>query len=473
MTRARDLAKLIAGSSTLGGTGELVLKDVDTADGSSPKITFQTGDTDIAADDVLGTIDFQAPDEGTGTDALLVAAGIEAVSEGDFSASSNATKLSFKTGASETATEKMTINSLGNVGIGTASIDVSTQAGGSGYKALQIESDEGGQLNFDHNDAGTGSTLGQINFQRAGEVVAEIEGVTDGATDNGRLSFRTQPDSGALTERMRIDHDGKVGIGTTDPLRQLSLANSGDAEMSFISGTSSNASLLFGDGLTGTDVYRGYIQYQHTDDKMLFATAAVARLTIDSATNTFGFDFTSASPYGGRFMANGSHSHQEGIYLADHSNNLKWKANMDGSSNQVGASNATAHNATSDYRLKENIEDLTDGITKVKQLQPRKFNWISDETDTLEDGFIAHEVATAVPSVVKGSKDGVVVWQEGEVLPDGVSLGDNKLDDDGNTIPEYQGIEYGKLTVVLTKALQEAIAKIEALETKVAALEAE
>ena len=123
MTRARDLAKLISGSSTLGGTGELVLKDVDTADGSSPKITFQTGDTDIAADDVLGTIDFQAPDEGTGTDALLVAAGIEAVSEGDFSASSNATKLSFKTGASETATEKMTIKSDGKVGIGLSDPD--------------------------------------------------------------------------------------------------------------------------------------------------------------------------------------------------------------------------------------------------------------------------------------------------------------------------------------------------------------
>jgi len=107
-------------------------------------------------------------------------------------------------------TTAMIIDSAQNVGIGTASVDVSTQAGGSGYKALQIESDEGGQLNFDHNDAGTGSTLGQINFQRAGEVVAEIEGVTDGATDNGRLAFRTQPDGGALTEVMRIDHDGQI-----------------------------------------------------------------------------------------------------------------------------------------------------------------------------------------------------------------------------------------------------------------------
>ena len=76
------------------------MKDLRTADGSSAQITLQSGDTDIAQDDVLGSI-FQAPDEGTGTDAVLVAGGIEAVSEGDFSSSSNATKLSFKTGASE------------------------------------------------------------------------------------------------------------------------------------------------------------------------------------------------------------------------------------------------------------------------------------------------------------------------------------------------------------------------------------
>ena len=200
----------------------------------------------------------------------------------------------------------------------------------------------------------------------------------------------------------------------------------------------------------------------------------IGLLKLNSASNTFGLDYiTASSPYGMRVRANGSYSHQEGLYLANHSNTLKWKANMDGSSNQAGAASATAFNATSDYRLKENIEDLTDGITKVKQLQPKKYNWISDETDTLEDGFIAHEVATVVPSVVRGSKDEVVVWQKGEELPDGVSLGDNKLDDDGNTIPEYQGIEYGKLVPLLTAALQEAIAKIETLETKVAALEEE
>ena len=91
----------------------LILKNELTADGSAAVFHMQTGETDIAADDVLGTIRFSAPDEGAGTDAITVAAAIEAVSEGDFSASNNATKLSFKTGASEAATEKMTLSSTG------------------------------------------------------------------------------------------------------------------------------------------------------------------------------------------------------------------------------------------------------------------------------------------------------------------------------------------------------------------------
>ena len=227
MTRARDLAKLISGSSTLGGTGELVLKDVDTADGSSPKITFQTGDTDIAADDVLGTIDFQAPDEGTGTDALLVAAGIEAVSEGDFSASSNATKLSFKTGASETATEKMTIKSDGNVAIGTTSpstrLHIVTPDNTTANKITQ----------------GFGSARANINDVVAGgfdsEFVTRDGNVNTGAfirvldvntnssfpttVRGGVLSFGTVDGTdGASTdadEKMRITHGGDVQIGTT------------------------------------------------------------------------------------------------------------------------------------------------------------------------------------------------------------------------------------------------------------------
>jgi len=92
---------------------ELTLKHTATADDKPVVLTLATGETDIAVDDVIGTINFQAPDEGTGTDAILVAAGIEAVSEGHFAADNNATKLSFKTAASAAAAETMSLSSAG------------------------------------------------------------------------------------------------------------------------------------------------------------------------------------------------------------------------------------------------------------------------------------------------------------------------------------------------------------------------
>ena len=110
---------------------------------------------------------------------------------------------------------------------------------------------------------------------------------------------------------------------------------------------------------------------------------------------------------------------------------------------------ATAFNESSDYRLKENVVDITDGITRVKQLQPRRFNFIVDPETTV-DGFVAHEAQIVVPEAVTGTH--------------------NEVDDDGNAV--MQGIDKSKLVPLLTAALQEAIAKIETLETKVAALEA-
>jgi len=63
------------------------------------------------------------------------------------------------------------------------------------------------------------------------------------------------------------------------------------------------------------------------------------------------------------------------------------------------------------------------------------------------------------------------LWEEGDELPEGVVVGDNKLDDDGNTIPDYQGIDQAKLVPLLTSALQEAIGRIETLEARITALE--
>ena len=137
----------------------LTLKTATTSDDTQATLTLQTGDTDIATNDVIGQLHFQAPDEGAGTDAILVAAGIAAISEGNFSASNNATSLVFKTGASEAATEKMRILSDGKVGIGDTSpsgiLEVSdtdnetylvvqnAKSGGSGEGVLSLKNDVG------------------------------------------------------------------------------------------------------------------------------------------------------------------------------------------------------------------------------------------------------------------------------------------------------------------------------------------
>ena len=93
----------------------LILKHTATADDKPVVLTLQTGETDMAANDVIGKIEFQAPDEGTGTDAILVSAAIQAKAEGDHSSSSNATSLEFMTGASEAATAKVRITSAGHL----------------------------------------------------------------------------------------------------------------------------------------------------------------------------------------------------------------------------------------------------------------------------------------------------------------------------------------------------------------------
>ena len=109
---------------------------------------------------------------------------------------------------------------------------------------------------------------------------------------------------------------------------------------------------------------------------------------------------------------------------------------------------STAYNTSSDYRLKENVTPITNGITRFQQLKPSKFNFIVDPDHTV-DGFIAHEAQAVVPECVTGTKDAV--------------------DADGN--PVFQGIDQSKLVPLLTAALQEAIAKIESLETRQSALE--
>ena len=91
----------------------LTLKHNASGDDKFPTFTLAAGDNDIAADDVIGAIDFVAPDEGTGTDAITTAGSIRVISEGDFAADNNASKMSFMLGSSGAASEVMSLSSAG------------------------------------------------------------------------------------------------------------------------------------------------------------------------------------------------------------------------------------------------------------------------------------------------------------------------------------------------------------------------
>ena len=123
-------------------------------------------------------------------------------------------------------------------------------------------------------------------------------------------------------------------------------------------------------------------------------------------------------------------------------------------SNFVGeirtSTTATSYITSSDYRLKENVTYTWDATTRLKQLKPARFNFIAD-ADTTVDGFLAHEAQAVVPEAVTGTH--------------------NEIDDDGN--PVYQGIDQSKIVPLLTKALIESVEKIEQLEARITALEAE
>ena len=112
--------------------------------------------------------------------------------------------------------------------------------------------------------------------------------------------------------------------------------------------------------------------------------------------------------------------------------------------NQPYISTGGVFTDASDVSLKKDITDLTYGIDVLKNLKPRKYKMKADDKEQI--GFIAQEVESVIPEVVDTSE-----------TPNG---------------DEHKGLAYGHLTAVLTKALQEAVAKIEVLETKVAALEA-
>tara|TARA_B110000879_G_scaffold168958_1_gene218739 strand:- start:13 stop:615 length:603 start_codon:yes stop_codon:yes gene_type:complete len=149
--------------------------------------------------------------------------------------------------------------------------------------------------------------------------------------------------------------------------------------------------------------------------------------------------------------------------------NFWYNTGLKGSISTNGSS--VSYNTSSDYRLKTDAQPMVGASARVQALNPVNFEWIADGSRV--DGFLAHEAATVVPESVTGTKD-AMMDEEYEVTP-------AVLDDDGNettpavmgtrSVPAMQGIDQSKMVPLLTAALQEALTKIDTMETRLAALE--
>jgi hypothetical protein len=304
--------------------------------------------------------------------------------------SSSDSNLIFESGAGNT--ERLRCDSSGRLLVGTSSSSEVNTAVFQGNSAAGSAANV--TISSTLNNPTSTQTLGVLSFSDNSHVkAAQIECLRDGGTwtsgtsQPSALKFSTTADgASALTEAMRIDQAQRVAIGSAGGGRKFNVQ-------------SQNAAAFFSAPSDGS---------------------CPDMITIQCGTNAG--DTTT------RYI---NFRRQNGAIIG-----------------YVGMNGASAVNysTSSDYRLKENVTPVSDGITRLQQLKPSRFNFIADPAKTV-DGFLAHEVQTIVPEAITGEKDAV--------------------DDEGN--PEYQGIDQSKLVPLLTAALQEAVAKIESLEARLTA----
>tara|TARA_Y100000114_G_scaffold140370_1_gene145173 strand:- start:715 stop:2067 length:1353 start_codon:yes stop_codon:yes gene_type:complete len=355
-------------------------------------------------------------------------------------------------------TEQVRITSGGLVGLDATSPVGRLQVGGS-----TVSSDN--KLVF-----GKSVTTSESFFpviQQASHDGAGSDLALGATSTSGKVRFFTGASNASATlgassnaERMTITSSGLVGIGTDSPAVELDIAGSG--EMLHLSSTDTNKASIVGKGSSANRWKLGTLdsndsvtlQASNSTGELKFQTGGANERARISSSGRFSIGTTSTS-----FRFNVVSDQSD--YVAQFDRNV----NIDGSfrnhivfrrgGTSVGeiltSQSATQYGTSSDHRLKENVENMTGAIDRVKQLSPKRFSWIVDDLDSPNfDGFLAHEAQSIVPQAASGSH--------------------NEVDGDGN--PVMQAIDHSMLVPLLTGALKEAIAKIETLETKVAALEA-
>ena len=475
----------------------ILLKHTATADDKPINLVLQTGETDMAQDDVIGKISFQAPDEGTGTDAILVSAAIQARAEGDHSSSSNATSIDFLTGASEAAAKKLSITSAGHFvpsadntnDIGTASLEFKD-----GYFDGTLHCDV---LDLAGTEYTSISSLAGIDDQTSSndDQITITDSIVVINEDSDDLDFRVE--SNGNTHMLFVDGgSNQVKIGADTGVGELNVTGSGTVTMAnnFYNDTHADiasnpcieiknsdttdnnfSSILFIDsgGFANGGIHCVNIDHDTSGGGELVFTTRNDDQNSDTITNCGRFnnigDFMVGSSNLSYTDTKGSYMDYRGELVAhvDTSNNgptlfagfssaggtqeMKFQVTADGSVN----SRNNNFGAFSDERLKKDIVDANSQWNDVKAFKFKNFKLKSiDGTDNEKQlGVIAQdlesvspkliiEVDPTVPDILLSSEFGEVeddldrpkIYDNPENLPSGKNIGDPMLDGSGNQL---------------------------------------
>jgi hypothetical protein len=340
-------------------------------------------------------------------------------------------------------TKRLTVKDNGNVGIGTDSpsslLTVDSNAPATTSDSISVKN---------RGITATGHTVG-LRFQYNTAVPSAIRTVnTNISSGAGRLGLFTSPDGTAnnLNEWVTILPAGNVGIGTTNPGEKLEVTgNTSGNWISLIENThTTNGFGLKVKAGDNNDVESFRVANIANDN--LFNVKAAGEVNVNQG--RFNVTTNQNANFVAKFINNAGGGYGIGMDMAAGNHFFFYRSGSGTGSITDNGSNVS-YNTSSDYRLKENIVDLDGSVDRLKQLQPRRFNFIGNDELGVIDGFIAHEVQAVIPDAVQGEKDAVGA--------------------DGNIVP--QAIDQSRLVPLLTAALQEALIKIEQLEARVDELE--